>query len=149
MKLSPTHWAKFLMELLLNLAWLLLMVPAFLLWRSSRSGSGAHKSSFVLLVLACTLTILFPVVSASDDIQAMRPEIEEASSRDAISNPHNSRLLASLPQSSGGSALLIVFQPPQPEFRDYAGIVPLQFTEPETCLVRTSSGRAPPAALLT
>jgi len=136
------------MELFLNLAWLLLAVPAFLLWRSSRSGSGAHKSSFVLLVLACTLAILFPVVSASDDIQAMRPEIEEASSRDAISNPHHSRLFASLPHAFAGSALLIAFQPPQPEFRACAVIVPLQFSQPETCLVTTSSGRAPPAILL-
>ncbi len=61
------------MELLLNLIWLLLFVPACLIWRTTRRSPDTYSSNFVLLLLACTLAILFPVVSASDDIQAMRP----------------------------------------------------------------------------
>jgi hypothetical protein len=65
------------MELLLNLAWLLLALPAYWLWSSSRTG---HKFSSLqcLLALGCVLVILFPVVSATDDLCAMRNEMEES-----------------------------------------------------------------------
>lgn len=68
------------MELLLNLAWLLLALPAYCLWRGSRTAPAGHKCSSrqCLLALGCTLVILFPVVSASDDLCAMRNEMEES-----------------------------------------------------------------------
>lgn len=67
------------MELLLNLAWLLLALPAYWLWRASRSAPAAKfKSLQCLLALACMLVILFPVVSATDDLHAMRAEMEES-----------------------------------------------------------------------
>jgi hypothetical protein len=68
------------MELLLNLAWLLLALPACWLWRSSRSGRGCHRSTSLqcLLALAAALVMLFPVVSATDDLHAMRAEMEES-----------------------------------------------------------------------
>lgn len=66
------------MELLLNLAWLLLALPAFWLWRDSRSVYGRRLASIqILLTLGCMLVILFPVISASDDLVAMRSEMEE------------------------------------------------------------------------
>jgi len=72
-------------ELFLNLAWLLLLLPAVLLWRRrhySVSGTTA------LLTLACLLLILFPVISASDDLSLMRAEMEDASGaeRTAVSS---------------------------------------------------------------
>ena len=68
------------MELLLNLAWLLLALPAFWLWRGSRNTRGAAKFTALqcMLVLGCVLAILFPVVSATDDLLAMRTEMEES-----------------------------------------------------------------------
>ena len=68
------------MELLLNLAWLLLALPAFWLWRSARSVPRGRKFSALqcLLALGCMLVILFPVVSATDDLRAMRSEMEES-----------------------------------------------------------------------
>jgi len=68
------------MELLLNLAWLLLTLPAYWLWRGSRSACTEHKSSPLqcLLALGCVLVILFPVISATDDVMAMRTEMEES-----------------------------------------------------------------------
>lgn len=68
------------MELLLNLAWLLLALPAYWLWRSSRSTPDGRKFTGLqcLLVLACVLVILFPVISATDDLHAMRAEMEES-----------------------------------------------------------------------
>lgn len=68
------------MELLLNLAWLLLALPAYWLWCGSRTAPAGRKISSLqcLLALGCTLVILFPVVSATDDLCAMRAEIEES-----------------------------------------------------------------------
>jgi len=68
------------MELLLNLAWLLLALPAFWLWRGSRTASLGRKFTALqcLLALGCMLVILFPVVSATDDLRAMRNEMEES-----------------------------------------------------------------------
>jgi len=68
------------MELLLNLAWLLLAMPAFWLWHSYRSAPHRRKFTALqcLLALGCMLVILFPVVSATDDLRAMRNEIEES-----------------------------------------------------------------------
>jgi len=68
------------MELLLNLAWLLLALPAFCLWRGTRSSPHRRKFTALqcLLALGCMLVILFPVVSATDDLRAMRNEVEES-----------------------------------------------------------------------
>ena len=68
------------MELFLNLVWLLLALPAYSLWRSARSAqSGGRFSSLqCFLALAGVLILLFPVVSATDDLHAMRAEIEES-----------------------------------------------------------------------
>jgi hypothetical protein len=67
------------MELFLNLAWLLLAVPAFWLWRDSRTALTRRKigSLQCLLAINCMLVMLFPVVSATDDLRAMQAEMEE------------------------------------------------------------------------
>jgi hypothetical protein len=64
------------MDLLLNLLWLLLVMPAFWVWGRQDRSLGSLRC---LLVLACGVVLLFPVVSATDDLQAMRPEIVESS----------------------------------------------------------------------
>jgi hypothetical protein len=69
------------MELLLNLFWLTLALPAA--WLLKNKAVPAPKSLKIarlrpFLLMACVLTLLFPVVSASDDLHAMRPEIEES-----------------------------------------------------------------------
>jgi len=68
------------MELLLNLAWLLLALPAYILWRRSRTAGQKRSISSLqcLLALGCVLVMLFPVVSATDDLRAMRAEMEES-----------------------------------------------------------------------
>jgi hypothetical protein len=68
------------MELFLNLAWVLLALPAYWLWQSARAVRGQrHFTSLqCLLALASVLVLLFPVVSATDDLLAMRTEIEES-----------------------------------------------------------------------
>jgi len=69
------------MELLLNLAWMLLALPAYWLWRrdaGSRAARGVNALQCVL-ALGCVLVLLFPVISASDDLHAMRAEMEDSS----------------------------------------------------------------------
>jgi hypothetical protein len=68
------------MELLLNILWLMLAVPAMWLWLRDPAVAGKkhwHGHLRPLLVLACVLALLFPVVSATDDLHAMRSEMEE------------------------------------------------------------------------
>lgn len=69
------------MELLLNLAWLLLALPAYWLWRRRDAARLARRvgSLECLLALGCVLVLLFPVISASDDLHAMRAEMEDSS----------------------------------------------------------------------
>src|SRR5215470_17032106 len=134
------------MELLLNLIWLLLVVPAYLLWREGRRYPQARRSSFVLLVLACALAILFPVVSASDDIQAMRPEMEEAG-RDAISSSHHTRYLV-LAQHATSVALLAAIVTCHAEVRACGTVSPLLCALPLASSLRALSPRAPPAMSL-
>jgi len=70
------------MELLLNLVWLMLALPALLLSRRAQrsakdSGQICRTNSFVLL--GCLLLLLFPVISATDDLLAFRFAMEESS----------------------------------------------------------------------
>lgn len=64
------------MESLLNLCWLLLTVPALAYWLQKRR---PRKSAQLAVVLACLLVLLFPVISATDDLHAMCQEAEESS----------------------------------------------------------------------
>ena len=68
------------MELMLNLVWLLLTLPAYWLWQRGAGVREARKMSSLqfFLALACALVLLFPVISATDDLHAMRAELEDA-----------------------------------------------------------------------
>jgi len=75
-------------------------LPAYWLWRhevaTARRGQRPDSLS-CLLALACVLVLLFPVVSATDDLHAMRAEMEEpgatkrtiqSAASDKASTPH-------------------------------------------------------------
>jgi len=67
------------MELFLNLCWLALLWPAFLLWqRRTSSSRSARGSLLIVCTLGCVLVLLFPVISASDDLHASAQAIEES-----------------------------------------------------------------------
>jgi hypothetical protein len=65
------------MELLLNLTWLLLALPAYWMWQGRR-GTRRFSSLQCLMALGFVLVVLFPVVSATDDLRALRAEMEES-----------------------------------------------------------------------
>jgi hypothetical protein len=125
------------MELFLNLCWLSLLVPAALLWRQRKPSSGASPKysptgpagrPFVLLcTLGCAFVLLFPVISATDDLHAMRPEMDESErafrrashcecSVHALAHPAQPSLLVSVCLTNGreqiGKVLPVISQSP-------------------------------------
>ena len=72
------------MELLLNLVWVATALTAFYaLVRRRRDASLIPNVPYhtALLALACVLVLLFPVVSASDDLHPAQAVLEEATKR--------------------------------------------------------------------
>jgi hypothetical protein len=136
------------MELLLNLAWVLLALPAYWLWRSSSRNGGKYRFSSLqcLLALSCALVMLFPVISATDDLRAMRTEMEEspASKRSlrqttgekaSLWNSHTPPAAITVPVSFALAA----------EYRDLPLNLDFSFPAPASHL---PAGRAPPASRL-
>ncbi len=135
------------MELLLNLAWLLLAMPAYWLWRSSRIASAGRKFNSLqcLLTLGCMLVILFPVISATDDLCAMRAEIEESpASRRTIrptSNDKASPWKSQSPPALAATTISLLFV--SDEGWQQATILPLSVP---TAPAIERTGRAPPSS---
>ena len=138
------------MELLLNLAWLLLVLPAYWLWQGSCAANKAEKfrSLQVAIALACALVILFPVVSATDDLHVMRAEIEES--------PCNKRSVRAASTDKTSAAPLRWQAPPAlaENLRMFApGVAPGQIALAQTLSILVEPpvedvGRAPPANLV-
>jgi len=136
------------MELLLNLAWLLLALPAYLLWRNCRSTPAARRFTAVqcLLALGCMLVILFPVISATDDLRAMRTEMEESPvSKRSMGQSNGERLSAS--KSQAQPALAVTPYSPVLFEQGWHVVVAVLITTPVSP-VFVRSGRAPPQILL-
>ena len=138
------------MELLLNLAWLLLALPAFWLWRNSSTSRAEHKFSPLqcLLALGCVLVLLFPVISATDDLIAMRTEMEESpiskrSIRHASGDKSSlwSSRLQTAPVLVGARSAFVL----APSHGDLSRTPTLSVTAAPSIL---PAGRAPPAACL-
>jgi beta-lactamase regulating signal transducer with metallopeptidase domain len=72
------------MELLLNLVWVTLALMALSIFvRRRRKSVGTAQVPYTqaLLALACTLVLLFPIVSASDDLHPTQAVLEDATKR--------------------------------------------------------------------
>ena len=87
------------MELLLNLIWVALASGAFLVFlrRQHEASHGRVSYRRSLLALMCVVLLLFPVVSASDDLHPSQALLEDASKR----IQHFYLLLQSSPAGSG------------------------------------------------
>lgn len=67
------------MELLLNLAWLLVAIGAIVMWLHQRGRFASTRRRGLLLqsvALACALAVLFPAISATDDLHAAQLAVE-------------------------------------------------------------------------
>ncbi|MFZ0706273.1 MAG: hypothetical protein WAM71_11770 [Candidatus Korobacteraceae bacterium] len=72
------------MELLLNLIWMTLALAALCAFASRRSDSPLISRSGwgkALLALSCSIVLLFPIISASDDLHPAQAAVEDASKR--------------------------------------------------------------------
>jgi len=138
------------MELVLNLAWVLLALPGYWLWRRGAEARVACRVSALqcLLALGCVLVLLFPVISATDDLHAMRAEMEEsATSKRAVRQASSERNSAWINRMQGPPALAAsAVWLPAPE----AGLLEVSIaglTPPaRRCVLHV--GRAPPSSLL-
>lgn len=134
------------MELLLNLVWLLLAVPAYWLWRES--GQGHSRRNFnalqVLLALGCAIVLLFPVISATDDLHAMRAEIEEpSSSKRSVRQASHDKNSTSNVRLSTPPAVVESFAKFAPDIERAGITLPLKSYLPVEP-VFSNAGRAPP-----
>jgi hypothetical protein len=136
------------LELLLNLLWILLALPAYWVWQQSQCTKRQRvQSRHSLLLMACVVLLLFPIISASDDLQAMRPEVEESSSRD-LRHAQGSRH-ADIVDASGIVALLSGPAIVSPQFACVGLTTIPVLALPATPVQLHSSGRAPPSFSLT
>lgn len=137
------------MELLLNILWLMLAVPAAWLWlrdpacaQSSRRLGGMRP----ILLLSCVLVLLFPVVSATDDLHPMRPELEESSlSKRTLKAPGGEKSQSSLTGLHSSAALLVSFYSICPSCLVFGRISTKQPRQPQPVRVAYSADRAPPS----
>ncbi len=72
-----------MMELVLNLSWLLLAVACYHFWwpRQRRAGAGKPRCFRGLLALGCALVVLFPIISVTDDLHEEQAVMEDSSAR--------------------------------------------------------------------
>jgi hypothetical protein len=129
------------MELLLNVAWLFLMLPAYWLWCAGRSASrGRDQNQFYyLLALGCMLVLLFPVISASDDVCAMQDCREESAStiRQASNEKPSGYKWYASPALPGATYSAI-------EYGEAWQALPIQVLCKSIPVIVDRSGRAPP-----
>ncbi len=133
------------MELLLNVLWLLLVVPAGWVWLRRNRGFDSLRC---VLTLGCALTLLFPVISATDDLRAMQQEMEEPGpNKRTLKQQGANRASAQTHCSAPPAQLNSLYLPtPSTDTREYVvSYQPCALTaEP----LHPAAGRAPPSILL-
>lgn len=67
-----------MMEIGLNLLWLLLAAGAFLLWGRGAARPLRRRHALRLAALGCALALLFPVISVTDDLHPQQAVMEDS-----------------------------------------------------------------------
>ena len=136
------------MEFLLNFLWLMLALPALWVWR--RKSTSAHSPEFTcglrsLALLGCVLILLFPVVSATDDLHAMRPELEEPGATSSLGKQLSGERAQSASCESGAFPGLLTFSSALIFTPSVTGqILSLVVLSTTTLTFSVVMGRAPP-----
>jgi hypothetical protein len=132
-------------EPLLNIAWLMLILPSVLIWRREpkRISPYLHRAQSCVL-LCCLLALLFPVVSATDDLCALQRDVEEP----VVTKPTVKQSVSA--KSAGfesGSRLTAQLSPSDflwPANEVHSLVSNSQAVAPVEALSKTARGRAPP-----
>jgi hypothetical protein len=138
------------MELLLNILWLALAVPAIWVWRRrpAYAATAWFGSWRPVLLLGCALILLFPVISATDDLHAMRPEMEESSASKRLLKQAGSAKASAWTHST---STFLVESPAESSCRDnrVCGLswIP-SARSPKPVIFSRKDSRAPPAMSL-
>lgn len=137
------------MELLLNILWLMLALPAVFIWRrqsacARSSGKQCRSRSFVLL--GCLLALLFPVVSASDDLHPISAEIEESGPFKRTVKQSPGVKSPACGADGGGVAQLAHVAMFRPENDAFGAVSEYLRVLPRQTLVSAIDDRAPPEA---
>lgn len=133
------------MELLLNLIWISLAPVAFFWFLRGRRVSGQldrvpyHKP---LVALFCVLVLLFPVVSASDDLHPTQVILEEASKRVQLAVAPLHLVSPSPPASMLPAMLAVCLMCALAILRPWHSLASVKFALDG--VIVTSAGRAPP-----
>jgi hypothetical protein len=135
------------MELLLNLFWLTLAVPAVWMWRHESACDQRRRFHRIrlFLLLGCVLMLLFPVVSATDDLHAMRQVMEEAPSKHVVKQAGGDKSFTGL---SGPGALpaLLLPVPLGPSYEVCGHVRFVSGALPQSARSKDRASRAPPSA---
>jgi len=136
------------MELLLNILWLMLALPAIWLWRRDPAYARSSRRLGYLcpvVLLGCILVLLFPVVSATDDLHAMRQEMEESSPSRRAVKPSGSDKSQSGLSGLGTFPAHVVYLSSVPPSNEASGHVLTKTARlPEAVQLATCACRAPP-----
>jgi hypothetical protein len=141
------------MEIALNAVWLVLAVASFVILARRLAGRRREYRHgptpfYCVVALSCVLAILFPVISLSDDLQAMQVPVEEASpsrlviKKCGVNDPSNSgpqvhRVLFLIPLFVTGVSWVFL-----------ENIAKTQAVDTVWYLRRTTHSRAPPSFLI-
>lgn len=137
------------MELILNLFWLMLTVPALWLWHKRGLRSDQNKRPCLLLLsLGCLLVLLFPVISASDDLRAIRVEAVDPITGDTLRDSSPGR--SSQPADHGNTSFTVPEAPFVVSIEDPVWSAANSAPTPKAGLrlVSIRVGRAPPLSSL-
>lgn len=126
------------------------MIPALWVWhRASRTGDQKRTHSLrCLLIVGGIMMVLFPVVSATDDLQIMRPETEETGTPNRPGNSHHGKLSASADDPGDSFALVATSFRLLPTSTVLALATQNPILAPVARVVCANAGRAPPDSSL-
>lgn len=133
-----------MVELLLNLCWLALVLPAFLLWRRRSSSDRTVRRSFLFLcALGCVLILLFPIISASDDLHSSGLAIEE--SKRTVCHGGHCTFSPYGPLAHPTQLAIVAMGIPPLRWARAGMVLPFSQSSSEAIAPVRKTGRAPPA----
>jgi hypothetical protein len=135
------------MDLVLNLVWVMLALASFVAWRKHSCTGPRARVVTSLLALGCLLILIFPVISASDDLHYSELAAEDATSSRKILQALQVEKAPT--QAVHLSAPAIAVQPlSAPILRELSLLTSNNHTCSPVLLNHSLPDRAPPASLV-